>query len=216
MKISRIETIDEATLLDTLRKTRLRGYDRFPVYETAEIALLEGVDTGRLAPPQNYVLLPSVRTIQALRESLLAFGHDIFRLRGALLLWPAGDANEPQAEDGPDPIPVLPPIVEVSEEADGTVWLINDGMHRVYAARQADEPINIVLVRGVPKHYPYYAYPLAGGWPKVKELQALDGEYQKKVYRQPENYKSLFRDFNELFPGVQKQRRRTNPADLKP
>lgn len=216
MKISRIEAIDEAALLDTLRRTRLKGYDRFPVYETAEIALLEGVDTDRLSPPQNYVLLPSVTDIQTLRQSLLAFGHDIFRLRGGLRLWPAAGADDPQAEQGLDPIPVLPPIVEESAEADGTVWLINDGMHRVYAARKAGEPINIVLVRGVPKDYPYYAYPLEGGWAQVKELPALDGEFQKKVYRQPDNYKSLFRDFNELFPGVQKQRRRTNPADMKP
>jgi hypothetical protein len=49
----------------------------------------------------------------------------------------------------------------------------------------------------------------------VEELAELTEGYQKKAYRNPENYKALFRDFNAVFEGVQKQRARTNPAHLK-
>jgi hypothetical protein len=43
----------------------------------------------------------------------------------------------------------------------------------------------------------------------------LPDNYVKKVYRDPQNYKALFRDFNEHFPGVQKRRKRSNPAHLR-
>jgi hypothetical protein len=43
----------------------------------------------------------------------------------------------------------------------------------------------------------------------------LPDVYVKKAYRDKDNYKALFRDFNEVFPGVQKQRKRSNPGHLK-
>ena len=48
-----------------------------------------------------------------------------------------------------------------------------------------------------------------------EQFDELREGYQKKEYRNPENYKALFRDFNEIFEGVQKQRPRTNPESLK-
>jgi len=111
---------------------------------------------------------------------------------------------------------LLPPVVEESREPDGrTVLLINDGIHRVYAARKLGRRINVVLARNVPEEYPYYAYALRDGWKQVQELAELQEGYQKKEYRNPDNYKALFRDFNEVFEGVQKQRARTNPANLR-
>jgi hypothetical protein len=114
------------------------------------------------------------------------------------------------------PVPLLPPVIEESREPDGrTVLLINDGIHRVFAARKLGRRINVVLARNVPAQYPYYAYPLDSGWAGVEEIDQLTDGYKKKDYRIPDNYKSLFRDFNAVFEGVQKQRKRTNPADLK-
>ena len=46
------------------------------------------------------------------------------------------------------------------------------------------------------------------------ELEELPDNFQKKAYRVPENYKALFRDFNAVFPGVQQERTRSNPAHL--
>jgi hypothetical protein len=107
-------------------------------------------------------------------------------------------------------------MIEESIEADGRkVLLINDGIHRVYAARKRGRPLNVVLARNVPPEYPYYAHALPDGWAQVEELAELSEGYQKKAYRNPDNYKALFRDFNEIFEGVQKQRPKTNPDHLK-
>ena len=114
------------------------------------------------------------------------------------------------------PIPFLPPVIEESTERDGKkVLLINDGIHRVYAARKRGRKLNVVLARNVPAEYPYYAYALPDGWRQVEELAELTEGYQKKEYRNPDNYKALFRDFNEIFEGIQKQRPKTNPDHLK-
>jgi len=129
------------------------------------------------------------------------FGFEkIFALDGGLHL---------HTED--EVIPFIPPVVERSTEPDGrTVWLINDGIHRVYAAHVAGSPINVVTVDGA--SHPYYA--LAASWDVVVELEELPDNFQKKAYRVPENYKALFRDFNAVFPGVQQERKRSNPAHL--
>ena len=99
---------------------------------------------------------------------LAALGIDVFALRGALLWWPEGaDLSEP-------PIPFLPPVIEESAERDGKkVLLINDGIHRVYAARKRGRKLNVVLARNVPAEYPYYAYALPDGWRQVEELAEL-------------------------------------------
>lgn len=205
MNIIKHLILPESELLARLQKTRLKGFDRFPVYQNAHIELLEHVDPETLVPPQKYILKDGVGVIFDLAENFAKRGIDIFSLRGALLFWL--DGSDP---DNDPPIPFLPPVVEESCEPDGRlVQLINDGMHRVYAAIKLRKNINIVLVSNVPKEYPYYAYALSGGWAQVEEISELTDGYKKKEYRNPENYKALFRDFNEIFDGVQKQRKQT-------
>lgn len=190
-------------VLATLRQTRLRGFDGARPYASASLSL-ESLRPDDLAPAQNYVLEPTVRTVLDLRSALLAWDVDVFALPGAL-----------RVVTDDETIPVLPPIVEESVEPDGrTVLLVNDGMHRVFAARRLSSPITCVVARGVPAQYPYYAYALPGGWPAVTPLASLPDGHQKKDYRRPSAYKDLFREFNALYPGVQAQRRRTNPAHL--
>jgi hypothetical protein len=206
MHIRKYELLPEAELLSRLKKTRLRGFNRAEVYRdaTLEIARLH---TDALAPAQRYVLRDGVQTILDIAGAFAREGVDVFSLRGALRFWTG---------DGGEPIPFLPPVVEESREPDGrTVLLINDGIHRVYAARKLGREINVVLARNVPPEYPYYAYALPKGWSQVEELGELAEGYQKKAYRNPDNYKALFRDFNEVFEGIQQQRPRTNPAHLK-
>lgn len=210
MRIIHYEIIEEEDLLARIKRTRLRGFDGAEVYRDAHLELLEGVDPDRLVPAQRYVLRENCRVIEAIYRSFLERSLDVFRLRGGLLFTPAPEAAEPA-----ESIPFIPPIVEESREPDGrTVWLINDGLHRVYTARSLGLPINIVLARGVPEQYPYYAYALENGWAEVEELDELPDTYQKKAYRDPANYKALFRNFNALFPGVQAQRKQSNPAHL--
>ena len=185
-----VEPLSHDALLARLRETRLMGHGGARVYEraTLEVQTFAPLD---LTPAQRYVLMPNVRRILDLRDSV-----DVFALDGGVYL---------------DGTPLLPPVVERSEEPDGrTVWLINDGIHRVYAAHLAGSPINVVTVDGA--SHPYYA--LAASWDVVVELEELPDGFQKKAYRVPENYKALFRDFNAVFPGVQQERKQSNPAHL--
>ncbi len=211
MNILKYELLDESELLGRLKRTRLRGFDRAEVYRDASLEILDQADPASLVPAQRYVLTDGVQAILDVADAFAPLGIDLFALRGALLFWPEG--SDPDHDPA---IPFLPPVIEESVERDGSkVLLINDGIHRVYAARKRGRKINVVLARNVPAEYPYYAYALADGWAQVHELAELQEGYQKKEYRNPDNYKALFRDFNEIFEGVQKQRARTNPTNLK-
>jgi hypothetical protein len=173
------------------------GHGQPNIYKNATLEIREQVDPNQLIPAQRYVLKTDFQRIKALYYLFQQQGIDIFALSEGLFFW--------YQETGP--IPLLPPIVEASVEKNGEiVLLINDGMHRIYTARQLGKRINIILVRNVPIEYPYYAYPLEKGWQDVVELEVLTEDFVKKYYRDKENYKALFRNFNELFPDIQKQR----------
>jgi len=207
MEVLEVERFGPDELLGALRQTRLRGFDGARVYADATLALV-GSDPGDLAPAQRYVLKAGLAKILELREALLAHGIDVFALDGGVWV---------RTSDSPaERIPVIPPVVEESHEPDGrTVWIVNDGIHRVFAARSIGLPINTVRIAGVPPEYPYYALALPGGWAEVAELDELPDGFQKKEYREPDNYKALFREFNEVFPGVQKERKKSNPGFLR-
>jgi len=158
MQITKYDLLSEADLLSRLKRTRLRGFGRAEVYRDATLEIVE-TDPQTLTPAQRYVLQEGVQAILDVADAFEPLGIDIFRLRGALLFWPEG------SDPGSDaPIPFLPPVIEESIERDGTkVLLINDGIHRVYAARKRGKKINVVLARNVPPEYPYYAYALPQG-----------------------------------------------------
>jgi len=112
-------------------------------------------------------------------------------------------------EDGAEEDYALyPPIVEESLEADGTLALvINDGMHRLYLARLEWVVPQVVYIRGVPKEYPYYAYPRREGWAGL-DLLAENPDpkvYLKKCHRTRDN-KRLYRDFQAVFQNVGRSR----------
>ena len=207
MRVVQLEPIPPRELLDCLRRTRLIGFGGAQPYADASLRI-ERYEPNLLVPAQSYVLAPGLRRVLELRAALAAHGVDLFALDGGFWL----DIDEAPGER----IPVIPPIVECSREPDGReVMLINDGMHRVFAARSLGEPITAVAAYGVPEDYPYYAYAQPGGWSDVVELEALPDVFEKKRYRLAENYKALFRDFNEVLPGVQRQRKRSNPLHLR-
>jgi hypothetical protein len=209
VRILAVDPIPRQALLDGLRRTRLVGFDGARPYAGAALDLEPATDPEALAPAQRYVLKGGVAKILELRDALLAHGVDVFALDGGAYV---------RTSDAPDEVvPVIPPVVEESVEPDGrTVLIINDGIHRVFAARSLGLPITTVVARGVPAEYPYYALALADGWSDVVELDELGDGFMKKTYRNPGAYKSLFRDFNEQFPGVQKVRRHSNPDHIRP
>ena len=199
MKLVRWESLSTAETLARLRRVRLKGLGEPLVYADAALSLERAVAPTSLAPAQRYVLKADLENVLALAGLFEEKEIDIFALEGVILFW------LDQNDEGP--IPLAPPVVEESREADGRrLWLINDGMHRVTAARRLGRSINILLARGVPEAWPYYALPLPGGWDEVEEIPALPAGYQKKTYRWPQEYKALFRNFNAVFPSIQKQR----------
>ena len=208
LSVISVEPFGRDELLARLRRTRLEGFGGAELYAGATLELSEDTDTDGLAPAQRYVLRAGVETVLALREQLLEHDVDPFALDGGVWV---------RTADAPDErIPLIPPVVEESLERDGrTVLVICDGMHRVYAARALGLPISVVTAHGVPPEYPYYAHALPDGWDGVAELDELPDGFQKKEYRIPDGYRALFRLYNEHFPGVQKRRKRTNPAHLR-
>lgn len=195
MKIIKHTHIPESELLNKLRLTRLRGFGQPEVYKDSYMEIVDSF-IHVLNPCQNYVLQSTVDDILELHSEFSNLGIDIFHLTGAVLFWLEG--SNPETDPS---IPLLPPIVEYSDTE--SRWIINDGMHRVYAASTVGRKINVVLISGKITH-PYYAYPLPNAWADVFPVSTVPDT--RKEYRNPEDYKALFRDFNSLFPGVQKKR----------
>jgi hypothetical protein len=209
MNIIHYQQIGADELVSRLKKVPLRGFGNPMAYEGASLALVKDFNTDLLVPPQRYVMTGGVQTILDLADSFEEKGIDVFSLSGAIFFWLEG--MDPEK----DPcIPFLPPIVEESCNRENVpLLLINDGMHRVSAARKRDRRINIILATNV--KYPYYAYPFEGGWNNIKEFDELPDEFLKKDYRNPVGYKDLFRQFNVVFPGIQEQRKQSNPDYIK-
>ncbi|MEO5376346.1 MAG: hypothetical protein H7832_00965 [Magnetococcus sp. DMHC-6] len=213
MPITRMEIFSAGALLSQLKKTRLRGFGQPYVYADAQLTLIKNVDPAILFPAQRYVLKSDYERLRDLYEQFMERSVNIFALEGVVLFWQK-ESQADSEEEGP--IPLTPPVVEISREPDGRlIPLINDGMHRVYTALKLGQTINIVLAKNVPEVYPYYAFALEKGWEEVVELEELPDQFIKKNYRDPDNYKALFRDFNEVFPGIQKQRKQSNPGHIR-
>ncbi|OGP69990.1 MAG: hypothetical protein A2Z73_00585 [Deltaproteobacteria bacterium RBG_13_60_28] len=203
MDIIALKRHTAAELIAKLREVPLLEQPDVFVYSQALITL-EQIQTDCLHPPQNYIWLQELRKTQELRWSLAAQGVDLFRLDGYVTYTVLGEDGTEEVYD------LYPPIVEESVEADGTLaLLINDGMHRLYLARLEWVVPQVAYIRGVPKAYPYYAFPRQQGWMGL-DLLAENPDprtYLKKCHRQRDN-KKLFRDFQAVFRNVGRPRSR--------
>jgi hypothetical protein len=203
MDIIALENHSAQELIGRLRRVPLLEQPEILVYQDALITL-ECIHTDYLYPAQNYIWLTELRKIQELRWSLAAQGVDLFRLEGFITYTVRGP------DGGEEKYDVYPPIVEESLEADGTLaLLINDGMHRLYLARLEWVVPQVVYVRGVPKDYPYYAFPRRQKWENLDLLPENPDPktYLKKSHRLREN-KRLYRDFQAVFNNVGRSRSR--------
>lgn len=197
MDIIALERHSPAELIACLRRVPLMEQPEVLVYAEALISL-EQIRPDCLHPPQNYLWLQELRKAQELRWSLAEHGVDLFRLDGYVTYTVRGEDGSEAAYD------LYPPIVEESFEADGTVaLLINDGMHRLYLARLEWAVPQVTYIRGVPKAYPYYAYPRRQGWEGLEVLAENPDPktYLKKCHRVRHN-KRLYRDFQAVFANV--------------
>jgi len=192
MEIERIERHSVEELVQNMRQVGMLTNPEVKLYANSTIEVVT-LHTDEIAPAQRYVLVQEILKVRNLRWALREWGIDLFKLDGYITMWLQGSD---------EPIDVLPPVVERSVEADGSiVKILNDGMHRVYLARMERSPIQVVYVREVPNEYPYYAYPLVNGWNDVEIVNELPEHYIKKWHRIP-NYKTLYRDFNTAFQNV--------------
>ena len=201
MNILSVERHSAVELLSRLRRVPLLKQPEILVYDQALISL-ELIHTDSLHPTQNYVWLQELRKTQELRWSLEAHGVDLFRLDGFVTYTVAQPDGQEVTYD------LYPPIVEESIEADGTVALIiNDGMHRLYLARLEWVVPQVTYIRGVPREYPYYAFPRQERWEGL-DLLAENPDpqrYLKKCHRVRDN-KRLYRDFQAVFHNVGRSR----------
>lgn len=204
IEITRVERFGVEDLFAGLRRVALHRRPLSLPYARADLTLLESYDADALQPAQLYVQRGELEKIAALATALRAYEVDLFGLRGFVRFWtPEGP------EDGMD---LLPPVVECSREPAGPcIKLVNDGMHRVYSARKAGHPINVVYIAGVPDDTPYYAYPTPNGWAGVEEVDDITETLVKKNYRL-EPHRSLYRDFNTAFRSATGFRPRTPAA----
>ena len=197
MEIVQVKHYSVADLMARLRRVPLQEQPDVKIYENALISL-ENIHTKNLHPPQNYVWLAELRKVQELRWSLQEHGLNMFNLNG-FVSYTVKEANgELVSYD------LYPPIIEESFEADGTVaLLINDGMHRVFLARSEWIVPQVIYVRGIPKEYPYYAYPRPQGWEGIDLLpdNPDKNRYLKKCHRIRHN-KALYRNFQAVFRNV--------------
>ncbi len=192
MKITEVQRFNEEDLIERLRSITMLKAPDTRIYEHAFISL-ESIAVEHLSPPQNYILRPELVKVRELKWALAEHNIDLFKLDG-FVRFRIGDSD--------DSIDLLPPIVEESIEKNGAFHLIvNDGMHRVYMALREWVTPQVVLVRGIPKNLPYYAFPVPRGWDMVEERDDLPPGYIKKWHR-IENYYSLYRNFNSGFENV--------------
>jgi len=197
MDIVQVRHHPAAELLARLRQVPLQEQPEVRIYAQALISL-ECIHTNCLHPPQNYIWLAELRKVQELRWSLREHGLDMFRLNGFVTY------TVRQADGALVDYDLYPPIIEESFEADGTVALIiNDGMHRVFLARAEWVVPQVVYVRGIPKEYPYYAFPRPQGWEGIDLLpdNPDKNRYLKKCHRIRHN-KALYRNFQAVFSNV--------------
>ncbi len=192
MNIVKIERHGPEELLERLRRVSMLTRPDVFIYRDALVSL-EKIRTDFLSPPQSYILAAELQKVRQLRWALKEFGVDLFCLDGYVSVYLEGCG---------DPVDVLPPVVEESVEADGSVhFIICDGMHRISLARMEWAVPQVIFVRGIPKDKPYYAYPVPGGWGAVVTREDLPEGFIKKWHRIRE-YKTLYRDFNSAFSNV--------------
>ncbi len=203
MNIVALERHSIEELISYLRRVPLLEQPEVLIYEHTLITL-EQIHTDFLHPAQNYIWLQELRKTQQLRWNLAAHGVDLFRLDGYLTYTVRLPDGTEETYD------LYPPIVEESIEADGTLAaVINDGMHRLYLARLEWIVPQVTYIRGLPKSYPYYAFPRPMRWEGL-DLLAENPDpktYLKKCHRIKDN-KRLFRDFQAVFHNVGRSRSR--------
>lgn len=193
MEILDVELFPEEELIKRLRQVTMLEDRETKPYETAFISL-ERISVEDIFPTQLYVWKKELQKVRELEWQLQDKGVDMFSLNGFARL---------HLTNQDEPIDLLPPIVEECIEKNHRIThVINDGMHRIYLAYLEWVIPQVVFVRGVPKHLPYYAFPVpAKDWSKIQLVDDIPEGMIKKWHRIKRN-KLLYRDYNSSFMNV--------------
>ena len=197
-----VERISRTALEERLRRVPLKGSDPSNptfIYANAHISTRE-MHPEELNPTTFYILRQQLELQRSLRDHLLRMGIDPLHLDGAVRL-----------RNGTQEWTLTPPIVELTQEdvhyepSRGdlqydsphriTIPIINDGAHRISLARELNETVHCIVIRGVPYEHPFYAYP--NSWKQVRIVDTVPPQDGKKLYRRTNNY-DLYRDFGPL------------------
>lgn len=195
MEITKIEEYSIKKLIEKLRKVTMLKNPSVKIYKDAFISL-EKINTDFLTPPQRYILRDNIKNKLELKFTLeKRIQLNLFNIDGYIEFI----NNDLYSIYYGKTFTLLPPIIEESIEENGKVFnIINDGMHRIYLARLLGIIPKVVFIRGIPKEYPYYAYPLRNGWDDVIEIDSIQPNYIKKLHRIEDN-KRLYRNFDSVF-----------------
>ncbi len=176
------------------------------VYQNASI-FLRRTDPREVNPTSFYLVRGNLQFQRNLRATLMEQGIDTLQLEGAL---------EIRVDDADQVWALMPPVVEVTSRkvryipAAGEIDyektqqvqipVINDGVHRVWIAREADEFFNGLWVARADPAFPFYAHP--NSWDDMREVDAVpSSRAAKKLYSKEDCY-ALYRDFGVLGCGA--------------
>jgi hypothetical protein len=180
----RIQTTIEAEepigeVIDALKKVQILGQPEAFPYGDSTIEL-EEINLSDIRPMALYIVRRGLARQFALRNNLLALGHDTLHLDSALHI-----------SQGDTPARLIPPIVE--ETGDGLCLM--DGLHRAMVARSIGEKTMKVLhITNVSPEYPLSSYP--NDWDEVIEYDATPVDPSLKKRYRPDHY--FFRDLSGI------------------
>jgi len=193
IKIKKITMYPQEELIRRLREITLTDGVTKP-YEKSEIEITKWVGFSLIRFAQTYVLKSDSQKVGHLYNALKEFGIDMVDISTLLEITIEDESGNETT------FSYIPPVVEWTPE-DG--YYISDGMHRFdFFLRFCFSARMMIVVKN--PSAPYYALPCDLTWdtlPMVDERPEV-----RKIYRDPDNYKALFRDYNSQFPGIQRDR----------
>jgi hypothetical protein len=198
-KVKEVKKHTANETIQLLRAVTLKSsgkYKDVEIYRKSTLTI-KIMDPDMIWPTQNYVHRNELKKIEHLICELQAHNVNMFMLDGYITMTVEDDS-------GTRIVDLLPPVVERSEEDNGIIFcIINDGMHRLWLAREMwTRCVCIYAEGGAIEEYPYYAYPRRNKWAgiEVVDYTEFPKDYNKKRHRVKEpGHKDFYRDFNTAF-----------------
>lgn len=168
------------------------------VFEFSDANVQPFPNASGLYPAQNYVSAYGVERIAKLATSAESCAEnangekvsfDIYTLKSYYEVW----RDSTEEKDGIHLFDILPPVIEYSvEDSLGEIWLICDGIHRIYCAienakKKKEDEIALTAIAVWPKKSsvwqcaPYYAYPTT--WESVRKTLNKPPTMYTKLHR---------------------------------